>query len=137
MAETRWKNEDYERIAKELIDGSNSVIYVSAIRLFEILASNTFKKGSDTDTSDLASNLLDCDLLIIDDLGTELVNSFTASALFNCINERHIRQKSVIISTNLSLAELRANYSERVFSRITSNYTLLKVYGDDLRMKLR
>ncbi|MBQ9700246.1 MAG: ATP-binding protein [Lachnospiraceae bacterium] len=124
-------------IAKELIDGSNSVIYVSAIRLFEILASNTFKKGSDADTSDLASNLLDCDLLIIDDLGTELVNSFTASALFNCINERHIRQKSVIISTNLSLAELRANYSERVFSRITSNYTLLKVYGDDLRMKLR
>ncbi len=124
-------------IAKELIDGSNSVIYVSSIRLFEILAGNTFKRGNEGDISDLASSLLDCDLLIIDDLGTELVNSFTASALFNCINERHLRQKSVIISTNLSLAELRANYSERVFSRITSNYTLLKIYGDDLRIKLR
>lgn len=124
-------------IAKELIDKSYSVIYVSSIRLFEILASSTFKKSTDTITSDLASNLLDCDLLIIDDLGTEMINSFTASSLFNCINERHLRRKSVIISTNLSLAELRANYSERVFSRITSNYTLLKIYGEDLRMKLR
>lgn len=125
-------------IAKELIDSSHSVIYVSAIRLFEILAGNTFKRSNDTTKdADLAERLLDCDLLIIDDLGTELVNSFTASALFNCINERHLRQKSVIISTNLSLAELRANYSERVFSRITSNYTLLKIYGEDLRMKLR
>ena len=126
-------------VAKELIDSSHSVIYVSAIRLFEILAGNTFKRSNDNaaPSSDLASNLHDCDLLIIDDLGTELVNSFTASAFFNCINERHLRQKSVIISTNLSLAELRANYSERVFSRITSNYTLLKIYGDDLRMKLR
>lgn len=125
-------------IAKELIDSSHSVIYMSAIRLFEILAGNTFKRGNETSSAnDLAANLLDCDLLIIDDLGTELVNSFTASALFNCINERHLRQKSVVISTNLSLAELRANYSERVFSRITSNYTLLKIYGEDLRMKLR
>ena len=125
-------------IAKELIDSSHSVIYVSAIRLFEILANNTFKKSYETNTAfDIATNLLECDLLIIDDLGTELVNSFTVSAFFNCLNERHLRQKSVIISTNLSLAELRTNYSERVFSRITSNYTLLKVYGDDLRMKLR
>ena len=124
-------------IAKELIENSNSVIYVSSIRLFEILANNTFNKNDNDDGKDLASNILDCDLLIIDDLGTEMVNSFTASALFNCINERHLRRKSVIISTNLSLAELRSIYSERVFSRITSNYTLLKIYGDDLRMKLR
>ena len=124
-------------IAKELIENSSSVIYVSAIRLFEILANSTFKKNGNDDGKDLADNILDCDLLIIDDLGTEMVNSFTASALFNCINERHLRRKSVIISTNLSLAELRSTYSERVFSRITSNYTLLKIYGDDLRMKLR
>ena len=124
-------------VAKELIEDSNSVIYVSAIRLFEILANSTFKKNGSDDGKDLADNILDCDLLIIDDLGTEMINNFTASALFNCINERHLRRKSVIISTNLSLAELRSKYSERVFSRITSNYTLLKIYGDDLRMKLR
>lgn len=124
-------------IAKELIDKSYSVIYVSSIRLFEILADNTFNRTYNDGASELAGNLFDCDLLIIDDLGTELINTFTASSFFNCINERHIRRKPVIISTNLSLAELRANYSERVFSRITSNYTLLKIYGDDLRMKLR
>ncbi len=124
-------------IAKELIDSSYSVIYVSSIRLFEILANSTFKRDMSASSADLAENLLDCDLLIIDDLGTELINSFTASSLFNCINERHLRRKSVIISTNLSLAELRANYSERVFSRIMSNYTLLKIYGDDLRVNLR
>lgn len=124
-------------VAKELLEDSNSVIYVSAIRLFEILANSTFKKNGSDDGKDLADNILDCDLLIIDDLGTEMINNFTASALFNCINERHLRRKSVIISTNLSLAELRSKYSERVFSRITSNYTLLKIYGDDLRMKLR
>ena len=124
-------------IAKELIDSSYSVIYVSSIRLFEILANSTFKRDMSASSADLAENLLDCDLLIIDDLGTELINSFTASSLFNCINERHLRRKSVIISTNLSLAELRANYSERVFSRIMSNYTLLKIYGDDLLVNLR
>ena len=124
-------------IAKELIDSSYSVKYVSSIRLFEILANSTFKRDMSASSADLAENLLDCDLLIIDDLGTELINSFTASSLFNCINERHLRRKSVIISTNLSLAELRANYSERVFSRIMSNYTLLKIYGDDLRVNLR
>lgn len=124
-------------IAKELIESSHSVIYVSSIRLFELLADSTFKKNGSLEGKDLANNILDCDLLIIDDLGTEMVNSFTAASLFNCINERHLRRKSVIISTNLSLAELRQTYSERVFSRITSNYTLLKIYGDDLRLKLR
>ena len=124
-------------IAKELIESSHSVIYVSSIRLFELLADSTFKKNGSLEGKDLANNILDCDLLIIDDLGTEMVNSFTPASLFNCINERHLRRKSVIISTNLSLAELRQTYSERVFSRITSNYTLLKIYGDDLRLKLR
>ena len=76
----------------------------------------------------------DCDLLIIDDLGTELANSFTSSALFQCINERAIRRKPVIISTNLSLGSLRDIYSERVFSRIASNYKLLKIFGRDLRI---
>lgn len=123
-------------IAKELIEQSYSVIYLSAIRLFEILADITFKNnhnGSGTHYN--MKHLVECDLLIIDDLGTELTNSFTNSGLFNCINERCLNQKSVIISTNLSISELQKNYSERTFSRITSNYTLLKIYGDDIRVK--
>ena len=73
--------------------------------------------------------------LIIDDLGTELSNAFTVSQLFLCLNERLLRRKSTIISTNLSLESLVEIYSERTFSRITSNYTMLKLTGDDIRIK--
>ena len=121
-------------IAKKLMDNRFSVIYVSAIKLFDILADSTFGRNSKDDDV-LYLNIFDCDLLIIDDLGTELVNNFTASQLFNCINERYLNHKSVIISTNLSLSDIRETYSERVFSRITSHYTLINIFGDDLRLK--
>ena len=120
-------------IAKEIMDKTYSVIYVSAIRLFEMLANEQFGKNENGYNSSV-KDFINCDLLIIDDLGTELVNSFTSSALFNCINERFLKRKSIIISTNLSLGEIRNIYSERVFSRVTSNYTLLKVFGEDLRI---
>ena len=120
-------------IAKELIDKSHSVVYISAIKLFDILADNAFGRGG-TDIEQQYANIFDCDLLIIDDLGTELVNNFSVSQLFNCINERYLNQKSVIISSNLSISDLRDMYSERIFSRITSNYTLMKIFGDDLRI---
>ena len=68
------------------------------------------------DLSLLQDDLFNCDLLIIDDLGTELTNSFVASQLFSCLNERHLRKKATIISTNLSLQELRDRYSDRIFS---------------------
>ena len=122
-------------IAKELIEQSHSVIYMSAVRFFDVLADASFHKGSSgTQESSVYRDFYDCDLLIIDDLGTELANSFTSSALFQCINERAIRRKPVIISTNLSLGSLRDIYSERVFSRIASNYKLLKIFGRDLRI---
>ena len=79
--------------------------------------------------------LLRCDLLIIDDLGTEMSNSFTESSLFDCLNERLIHQKSTIISTNFSLQELQQKYEERIFSRTAGNYTPLKIFGDDIRIK--
>lgn len=120
-------------IAKELMDNSHSVVYISAIKLFDILADNAFGRGG-TDIEQQYANIFDCDLLIIDDLGTELVNNFSVSQLFNCINERYLNQKSVIISSNLSISDLRDMYSERIFSRITSNYTLMKIFGDDLRI---
>ena len=121
-------------IAKEIMDASYSVVYVSAIKLFDILADNAFNRET-ADDREVYSNIFECDLLIIDDLGTELINSFTSSQLFNCINERYLNKKSVIISTNLSLSDIREHYSERVFSRITSNYTLLKIFGNDLRIE--
>ena len=120
-------------IAKELIDKSHSVIYFSAHELFDTLAKSRF--GNDESADEMNEHIFDCDLLIIDDLGTELANSFTVSQLFLCINERILRRKSTIISTNLSLESIVNTYSERTFSRITSNYTMLKLTGDDIRIK--
>ena len=80
-------------------------------------------------------NIFNCDLLIIDDLGSEYTNAFIAAQFFTCINERLIHKKSTIISTNLSLESLANLYTERSFSRITSSYALLKIIGDDIRIK--
>ena len=83
------------------------------------------------------SDLYECDLLIIDDLGTELTNQFISAQLFACLNERHLNRKSTVISTNLSLAEMQARYSDRVFSRITNDYDLYKLTGSDIRVLKR
>lgn len=122
-------------VAKELLDRGHSVIYFTAFQLFDILGKNVFDKDADAIAAN--QNIFDCDLLIIDDLGTELANSFTASQLFLCINERALRKKHTVISTNLNVPQLADIYSERVLSRISNSYTLIKLFGDDIRMKKR
>lgn len=120
-------------VAKELLDTGHSVIYFTAFELFHIFEKNVFSKDAAAGAD--YQNIFNCDLLIIDDLGTELSNSFTNSQLFLCLNERILRQKSTIISTNLSLNQLVDTYSERTFSRISSNYTMIKLFGDDIRIQ--
>ena len=124
-------------IAKELLDRGYTVIYLTAFRLFDIL--EKYKFGREEEDSLIASDqfdyILDCDLLIIDDLGTELNNTFTTSQLYHIINERLLRQKSTIISTNLSLDNLLTIYSERIYSRIISNYSIRRIIGDDIRLR--
>ena len=122
-------------IAKELIDLGYSVIYFSSSGLFERLARNTFYSDSKDSLIEFYEDLYSCDLLIIDDLGTELTNHFSSSQFFSCLNERILRKKSTIISTNLSLQDLRDRYSDRIFSRITSNFDLCKITGPDIRMQ--
>lgn len=123
-------------IAKELLDRAFTVIYLTAFQLFDILEKNKFGREEDNfEFQNQFDYILDCDLLIIDDLGTELNNSFVNVQLYLCINERYLRQKSTIISTNLSLDNINTIYSERVFSRIASNYILLKIVGEDIRLK--
>ena len=122
-------------VAKELIDRGNSVIYFSSTGLFERLSQVSFDYNAKEKQADLYEDLYSCDLLIIDDLGTELTNNFSSSQFFSCLNERILRKKSIIISTNLSLQELRDRYSDRIFSRITSNFKLCKITGPDIRMQ--
>lgn len=119
-------------VAKELLDSGHSVIYFTAFELFHILERATFYKDEAVNAD--YQNLFDCDLLILDDLGTEFSNSFTTTQLFLCLNERILRRKSTIISTNLNISQLVEAYSERTFSRITSHYTMLKMFGKDIRI---
>lgn len=122
-------------IAKELLDSTHSVIYFSAQELFEEFAQKRFGRASETEG--YTDAIYDCDLLIIDDLGTELTNSFVNSELFLCINERLTNRKATIISTNLSLKAFADTYSERIFSRISNGYTMLKLFGKDIRLLKR
>lgn len=122
-------------VAGELLQKGNSVIYFSASALFDTLAHYSFDSKLKDYLYDMYEDLYGCDLLIIDDLGTEITNAFVTSQLFSCLNERHLRRKSVLISTNLSLEELRDRYSDRIFSRITSNFTLCKLTGLDIRIQ--
>ena len=124
-------------VAKALLEAGRSVLYFSASSLFDRLADSTFGSSSRDDLREFTSDLYGCDLLIIDDLGTEFTNAFVASQLFTCISERDLNRKPTIISTNLSLRELQARYSDRVFSRITSSYEICKLTGRDIRLQKR
>jgi DNA replication protein DnaC len=120
-------------VARILLENGFSVIYFSAIRLFDILRDHQF----DHESGGSYDQIFDSDLLIIDDLGTENLTGFTMSQLFSVINERIQRERSTVISTNLNLIEFRDHYTERISSRIFSNYELLKLCGDDIRLRLK
>ncbi len=121
-------------IAKELIESEHSVLYTSAVNLFETLSKSMFDYKSNDDLASYHKELYDCDLLIIDDLGTEYTTNVTASAFFSVLNGRHLAQKSTIISTNLSLEDVLNRYSDRTLSRIMQHYTICKFTGPDIRI---
>lgn len=116
-------------VAKELMDKGASVVYFSASQFFNTLHQNTLYNTEE--------ELYNNDLVIIDDLGAELTNSFVTSSLFSFLNDRILRGKATIISTNLNLAELRDRYGERISSRIIQNFKLLKLSGPDIRILQR
>ena len=78
--------------------------------------------------------ITEAEVLLLDDLGTEFSNSFTASRFFNLLNQRILAKKTMMISTNLNFKDLRELYSDRVVSRIMSDYEIIPFYGRDLRL---
>ena len=125
-------------IAKELIDNGYSVIYYSAGELFDRIAKMRFGRNPEEDELSFEDvYLAGCDLLIIDDLGTELTNSFVGTALFQLLNTRISRAKGTVISTNLSPLEIGRTYSDRISSRIMEHFTLIRVFGEDIRIRKR
>lgn len=125
-------------IAKELLDQGKIVAYSSAFDLFKKIEDLKFNKSVDKiSDNEFYNSLIDADLLIIDDLGTEFFTVLSAASLFSLINSRYIKNKSTIISTNLGPTEISAHYSDRIGSRIYGEYKVLKFFGDDIRILKR
>lgn len=121
-------------IAKDLLDKGYLVIYQTSFRILEILEDYKFRRDSEGKISEENyKNLFDCDLLIIDDLGTELTNTFTSSELFNIVNTRLTAGKSIIISTNLTPSQIGETYTQRTLSRILDQFKIFDFFGSDLR----
>ncbi len=121
-------------IARELLNDAEAVIYLTAPDLFQILSDRRFDRGA-ADREERYQGILNCDLLIIDDLGTEIGSSLVNSDLFYCLNGRVLRGLATIISTNLSMNGIRDHYSERISSRIFSSYRIIPLFGEDIRIR--
>lgn len=119
-------------IANEVTDRGYSVAYESAPQLFAKLEKNRFTP--DDDSRRQAESFNACDLLIIDDLGTEMPGGFVTAALYSLVNERLLGGKSTIISTNLNVAEIAQRYSPQIASRLQGEYRGLTFVGEDIRV---
>lgn len=121
-------------IANEVIKKGYGVIYVSAPAMVSKLEKEHFTYGNSREKTATEDSLIDCDLLIIDDLGTEFTTQFSTSAIYNIFNSRLLADKPVIINTNLTLQELEKLYSQRFVSRITGQAVRLDFFGKDIRI---
>ncbi len=119
-------------IAKEFLDSGNFVLYLTATKIFNLIDDAKFRRdGKESDES--AEMLTTCDLLIIDDLGTEYGFGYPQSQLFDILETRTVLGKRTVISTNMDLNELNQKYSPRLVSRILGNYEIFVFQGKDLR----
>jgi DNA replication protein DnaC len=118
-------------IANVVINRGYSVVYGTAQNILSDLQNENF--GRDDNLRYYERAVLNCDLLIIDDLGTEFKNSYTVACLYNIINSRISAKLPTIISTNFSADELEEKYDQRITSRITGEYNKLILVGNDIR----
>ena len=121
-------------IAKEMMDQGKIVIYQTAPSMLNTMIDYRF--GKKEVSIDFYDNIMNSDLLIIDDLGTESTNNIKSTELFNIINTRLLNQVKTIISTNLTLQNLFSIYDERIVSRIVGNYNICRFFGDDIRFHM-
>lgn len=122
-------------IAREILNKGYTVIYKTSSQIIDLAKAITFTNSSSDRTKEEYSFLESCDLLIIDDLGTEMANRFVVSEIYKIINLRLVAGKKVIISTNLNLKELNDIYTDRVFYRLIEGYKMLEFVGPNLRLE--
>ena len=118
-------------IAREVSEKGHSVVYDTAGHIFAQFEQQKFTREEEAD--DHVERVLNCDLLILDDLGSEMTTSFVQSALYQIVNTRQMERRSTIISTNLTPGELARRYTPQIASRIEGEYTLLPFAGEDIR----
>lgn len=123
-------------IAGQAIEKGMGVIYGSAQTFAVALEKERFHR-EDPDADDTDTQLTQCDLLILDDLGTEFPSAYVSAALYNILNNRMLANRPTIISTNLSMKELEKRYSVRFASRVTGYYGKLEFLGTDVRVQKR
>ena len=119
-------------IARAVADRGCSVVYESAGHLFSKLEQAKFSPSEETRRE--AAKFLDCDLLIVDDLGTEMPGQFITAALYSLINDRLLEGKPMVISTNLNVEEMSRRYSPQIASRLHGSFQRLTFVGEDIRV---
>lgn len=121
-------------IARRVIERGYGVIYCSTPNILAVLEKEHFSRDGSRAT---LRHLEECDLLILDDLGTEFSTHFTTTSIYNLINTRLAREKATIINTNFSLYELKKTYTDRLVSRLVGEHDYLEFIGEDVRIVKR
>lgn len=121
-------------IAKEVIGKGYGVIYGSTQNIVSKMENEKFRNYQNSDESE--RHYIDCDLLIIDDLGTEYSTAFSSASIYNIVNSRIMMNKPTIISTNLSMKDMEKSYTYRMVSRVIGNNIRLEFLGSDIRQKM-
>ena len=120
-------------MARDISESGFSVVYDTAAHIFALFEAQKFGREEE-DAAAGVTRALSCDLLILDDLGTELTTAFTQSALYQIVNDRLMTGRKTIISTNLSSADIGKKYSAQLRSRIDGEYRMLHFFGEDIRL---
>ncbi len=125
-------------IAREILDRNYSVLYMTSSSIFKFLNDyNWAFEEARAKHQDQFDFILNCDLLIIDDLGSEASTKNDPSNLFEVVNSRMIAEKPIIFSTNFDESMLEEMYGPRIFSRVVGNSRVYEIFGEDLRLKKR
>ena len=119
-------------IARTVADRGYSVVYETANHLFAKLEQAKFSPNEENRRE--AAKFLECDLLIIDDLGTEMPGQFVTAALYSLLNDRLLKNKPMVISTNLNVEDIKRRYSPQIASRLQGSFQGLTFVGEDIRL---
>ena len=120
-------------IAREVSEEGWSVVYDTAGHVFDRFEAQKFGRQEDGEASNDVERVLGCDLLILDDLGTEMTTAFVQSALYQIVNGRLLERRATILNTNLKAADIGRRYSPQIASRIEGEYQILPFFGEDIR----